>query len=326
LSTTREALRPVRLRPFAGPADYAVMASLIATANAHDGIDDIPTAESLRADYEARTEMDPSRDFVFAEIDGRAIGVGEAYRQVRDGIAIYWTFGTVLPDYRRRGIGRAILAANEARGLELAADHEDPGGRAYASWVSQREGGADALLMGAGYAPLRYGFAMVRPNLDDLPETSLPLGLEMRPVEADHHRAIFAADNEAFRDHWGHHEATEDDLAATHASPDIDTTLWRIAWDGDEVAGGVLTWVYASENEAFGVRRGWLEHIFVRRPWRRRGLATAMIAFALAGLRERGMTEAMLGVDADNRTGALRLYERLGFTVKDRAAHYRKAF
>ena len=323
---TSETLESIRLRPFLDADDYAVLAELISTTNLADGIDDIPTAASLRAEYEARSEMDPALDFVFADVGGRVVGFGEAYRQVRDEVAIYWTFGTVLPDYRRRGIGRAILAANEARGREIALAHDDPAGRAHASWVSEREGGAEALLLGAGYEPVRYGFAMIRPNLDDVPDASLPQGLEIRPVAADHHRAIIAADNEAFRDHWGHHEATEDDFVATHASPDIDTTLWRIAWDGDDVAGGVLTWVYASENETLGVRRGWLEHIFVRRPWRRRGLATALIASALAGLRERGMTEAMLGVDADNLTGALRLYERLGFTVKDRATHYRKAF
>jgi len=323
---TSETLQSIRLRPFRDVDDYAVMAELISTANLADGIDDIPTAASLRADCEARSEMDPARDFVFAEVGGRVVGFGEAYRQVRDDVAIYWTFGAVLPAYRGRGIGRAILAANERRGREIAAVHDDPRGRAFASWVSEREGRAEGLLRGAGYTPARYGFAMIRLSLDALPEAALPPGLEVRPVEDTHHRAIFEADNDAFRDHWGHHEATEDDFAATHASPDLDTSLWRIAWDGDKVAGGVLTWIYASENEALGVRRGWLEHIFVRRPWRKRGLATALIASALDGLRERGMTEAMLGVDADNLTGALRLYERLGFTVKDRATYYRKTF
>jgi len=287
---TSRAPESIRLRPFRNADDYVVMAELISTANLADRIDDIPTAASLRADYDARSEIDPALDFVFAEMGGRAVGFGEAYRQVQDDVAIYWTFGTILPACRRRGIGRAILVANEVRGREIAGAHDDPGGRAYASWVSEREGGAEALLLGAGYEPVRYGFAMVRPSLDDLPDASLARGLEIRPVTAEHHRAICAADNEAFRDHWGHHEATEDDFAATHASPDIDTTLWQIAWDGNEVAGGVLTWVYTSENEAFGVRRGWLERIFVRRAWRRRGLATALIASALADLRERGMT------------------------------------
>ena len=316
----------LRLRHFEGDDDYVTIAGLIAVANLADGIDDIPTAESLRAEYEPRTDIDPRRDLVLAQLDGRLVGHGEVFRQVRDGVAMYWTFGAVLPEDRRRGIGGTILRANEARIREIAAGHEDVGGRAFASWVSVREGGANELLTNAGYEARRYGFAMVRATLDDLPLASFPDGLEVRSVEPGHHRPIFEADNEAFRDHWGHREATDDDFAARHANPDLETSLWRVAWDVDEVAGGVLPWVYASENEAFGVRRGWLERIFVRRPWRKRGLATALIVTALEELRSRGMTEGMLGVDAENLTGALRLYEALGFTVKDRSTHYQKAF
>lgn len=313
-------------RRFRDDADYAAIADLIVACNVADGIDYIPTADTLRAEYEPRSDVDPRRDFVLAEVDGRVVGYGESNRQVRDGVAIYWTFGAVLPEFRRRGIGRSILHANEARGREIAAGHEDAEGRAFGSWVNEREGGANELARSEGYEPIRYGFTMIRPSLDDLPTAELPDGLEIRPVEPDQHRAIFEADNEAFRDHWGHREATDDDFATTFASPDLDTSLWRVAWDGGEVAGGVMSWIWKAENETLGVRRGWLEHISVRRPWRKRGLATALIVSALAGLRDRGMTDAMLGVDAENVTGALGLYEKLGFRVKDRSTNYRKAF
>lgn len=316
----------LRLRPFRDDTDYGAIAALITACNVADGIDYIPTGDTLRADYEPRSDIDPLRDFVLAEIDGRVVGYGEVNRQVRDGVAIYWTLGAVLPAFRRRGIGRAILRANEARGWEIATDHEDRGGRAFGAWVNEHEGGANELVVSEGYEPIRYGFSMIRPSLDDLPAADLPDGLELRPVEPDQHRAVFEADNEAFRDHWGHREATDDDFATTFQSPDLDTALWRIAWDGDEVAGGVLAWIWQAENETLRVRRGWLERIFVRRAWRRRGLATALIASALAGLRDAGMTDAMLGVDADNLTGALGLYEKLGFRVKDRSTNYRRAF
>lgn len=316
----------LHFRHFHDERDYAAIAALITASNVADGIDYVPTAETLRADYEPRSDIDPRRDFVLAEIDGRLVGFGEAARQLHDGVAIYWTFGSVLPAYRRRGIGRAILRANEARGREVAAGHDDAGGRAHGSWVNEHEGGADALLTAEGYAPVRYGFSMIRPSLEDLPAATLPAGLEVRPVEAAHLRAIFDADNEAFRDHWGHREATDDDFASMVESPDLDTSLWRVAWDGDEVAGCVMTWIWKAENETLGVRRGWLEHISVRRPWRKRGLATALIVSALTGLRGAGMSEAMLGVDAENLTGALGLYEKLGFRVKDRSTNYRKAF
>ncbi len=87
---------------------------------------------------------------------------------------------------------------------------------------------------------------------------------------------------------------SDDDFARTFTMPELDTSLWRVAWDGDQVAGVVTSWIWRDENEALGVRHGWLEHISVRRPWRRRGLAKALIASALVGLWEAGMNEAML--------------------------------
>jgi ribosomal protein S18 acetylase RimI-like enzyme len=93
---------------------------------------------------------------------------------------------------------------------------------------------------------------------------------------------------------------------------------------GDQIAGGVLNTIYPEENEGLGLKRGWLDSVFTRRPWRRRGLARALIARSLAALRERGMTSAILGVDADNPTGALGLYEGIGFAVESRYTAWRK--
>jgi ribosomal protein S18 acetylase RimI-like enzyme len=151
----------------------------------------------------------------------------------------------------------------------------------------------------------------------------LPAGLELRPVTPDQHRAIVAAEDEAFHDHWGWHDLTEEDFAITFGRTELDTGLWVVAWDGDEIAGVVQTWIWGAENAILGVRRGWLEHISVRRPWRRRGLARAITAEALRRLRPAGMDEAMLGVDADNAQGALGLYEGLGFVRDRQAAMYR---
>ncbi len=87
-----------------------------------------------------------------------------------------------------------------------------------------------------------------------------------------------------------------------------------------------MTFVWPTENAALGLSRGWLEHISVRRPWRRRGLASALIADALRALRDAGLDEAALGVDAENVSGALRVYEALGFRRVRTGVSYRKAF
>jgi ribosomal protein S18 acetylase RimI-like enzyme len=134
------------------------------------------------------------------------------------------------------------------------------------------------------------------------------------PVEAEY-RAVFDADDEAFGDHWGHRAAEEADFQSRFYGPDMDPSMYLVAWDGDQVAGVVMNAIFAEENAEIGVRRGWLEHVSVRRPWRGRGVAKALCAASFKLLREKGIDEAWLGVDAANPTGALQLYENLGFGV-----------
>jgi ribosomal protein S18 acetylase RimI-like enzyme len=153
----------------------------------------------------------------------------------------------------------------------------------------------------------------------------LPAGIEARPV-ADRAAAlpVMVADDEAFRDHWGYTPTLPGDIEGYLDDPRQDLALWQVAWDGDEVAGSVLPLIDAADNERFGRRRGWIDSVSVRRPWRRRGIARALLVRGLRALRERGMTEAVLGVDAENPQGALGLYESVGFVLHRRSAVYRK--
>ncbi|MCK4310901.1 MAG: GNAT family N-acetyltransferase, partial [Methanomicrobia archaeon] len=104
----------------------------------------------------------------------------------------------------------------------------------------------------------------------------------------------------------------------------FDPTLWQIAWAGDEIAGMVQSYINKKENEKYNRERGYTENICVRRPWRKRGLAKALIARSFKIIKERGMTEAALGVDTENPSGALRLYKSMGFKVAKQFAAYRK--
>jgi ribosomal protein S18 acetylase RimI-like enzyme len=166
---------------------------------------------------------------------------------------------------------------------------------------------------------------MLRPLDDPVVPSPMPDGLEIRPVEPAHYRAIWDADTEAFRDHREPADRTEEDYVARFTSPDLDTSRWQVAWEGDEVAGSVMIWVSPTEIEQTGIRRAWLDHISVRRQWRKRGVATALITAALHVLREGGFEQAALGVDTENPTGALQLYERLGFVRNKTGLGYRKA-
>ena len=128
----------------------------------------------------------------------------------------------------------------------------------------------------------------------------------------------WTADHEAFLDHWGGHDDSEASFRRWRESPEYDPSLFLVAWEGDEIAGGVLNAIYEAENQELGLNRAWLDSVFARRPWRRRGLARNLIARSLHLLRGRGLTGAALGVDADNPSGALRLY-RIGRVRRHRA-------
>jgi mycothiol synthase len=314
----------LQFRMFDPDRDYEGLVALIREVNLVDGIDWIPTLENLRAEHEHGGEFDPRRDLIVAIVDGAIIGGSETSVRTRDLGPHHHVDGWVLPAFRRRGLGRALLQWAEARAREVALVDGRTGERTLGSWPDEAQTGAVALYESEGYSIVRYGFMMVRDLAEPIAELSMPEGLEVRPVVEADHRRIWDADAEAFRDHWNAGERTEADFEGWFASPELDTRLWRVAWDGGEVAGSVMSFIYPAENEAFAVQRGWLDHVSVRRPWRRRGLASALIADSMRALRDAGMTQAALGVDAENPTGALGVYENLGFRRSRTGVQYRK--
>jgi GNAT superfamily N-acetyltransferase len=225
----------------------------------------------------------------------------------------------VLPEWRSKGIGRVLLKEAQAAARRRASTR--PGTDlpvVFTSFVNDTEAATVRLLTGDGYRPARYEFWMVRPTLDDPPDDALPPGIELRSVRPEDSLAILQAADEAARDEPTYAPQTDEQLETWAASPiggQLD--IWQVAWAGDEIVAGVLGYIDEDENRLSGRRRGYTQNIFTRRPWRRRGLASALIGRNLRELARRGMTEAALSVDADNPSAALRIYERAGF-VRDK--------
>ena len=316
----------LRLRPYAGEADLHNIVALDNAESEHDRIPSHTSVEEVRARYAHPNQgFDAVRDVTIAELDGKAVGFAERqWVDTTDGLREYRVGGAVHPAWRRRGIGTALHEINVERSRALAATHETSRPGFLGSWTAEFQPGSVALLAGPGFEQVRWFFDMVRPSLDEIPDLPLPDGIEVRPATPDLYRQIWEADVEAFRDHWGGFDDSEESMRRFFERPSTDPTMWVIGWDGDEVAGGVVNGIHPEENEALGVKRAWLHSVFTRRQWRRRGLARALIARSLAVIRERGMTSAVLGVDADNPTGALGLYEGLGFEVDARFSAWRK--
>ena len=336
MSTTSRAAEPVvvdlpagldlTVRAFRDATDYAPMAALMRVANTADGIPWLPTDEQFRTETEGADGLVPADDIVLVEGPDGLVAFSTVHRIVRDGVPNYDMTGYVRPDHRRRGIGGALFR-HDLKRIEARVAVEDPDADVrFRAHAEEHEVGLHRLLTDHGFTAVRQFFLMRRPDLDGTPEVPLPDGLELRRVTPSQHRAIWEAEAEAFQDHWGAHQPTEHDFEVTFSQSALDTDLWAVAWDGDEVAGVVQAWIWAEENESLGVKYGWLEKISVRRPWRKRGLGAALTAAAMAHLRDAGMTEAMLGVDSQNPSGALGLYERLGFDVAQRSAAWELPF
>ena len=313
-------------RGFRGNEDFSAMHTVIEASKKVDGREQSESLEDLLRNYAHLTNSDPAMDMVFAQIEGNVVGYGRVWwRKDAEGAFLYGHLAFLTPTWRGMGIREAMVRHNEARLRAIAAEHPVGTPKAFESWVTERERDWTTVLENEGYTAVRYSFEMVRPTLHEVPDAPMPEGLEVRPVRPEQHATIWAAAREAFRDHWGFSEDEWDsELASWRESPTYVPDYWQVAWDGDQVAGMVLNFIDTAENKDNHRLRGYTETICVRRPWRRRGLARALIARSLGMLRELGMTEAALGVDADNPNGALQLYESMGYQVVSRQTCYRK--
>ena len=309
------------------PDDFAPLAELERRAALADEIDHFPTPEDLANDYAHLVNANLDEDVVIVEHAGQVIGWQQTnWRSTADGERWYMLRGNIVPEWRRRGLGRVLLRHGERRQAEVAAQHPEAQ-RVRRAFTPDTRPGKMALLEQAGYTVDRHFYDMLRDDLDNLPEAPLPDGLEIRPVVPEQLRTIWLASEEAFRDHWGNVAESEEDFARRLADPDFNPGLWQVAWDiaTGEVAGVSINFI-PSSNAALGVQRGWVTDLSVRRPWRKRGLGRALLVGSLRVLREHGQTQARLDVDAANISGALRLYEGVGFRPIRHMLAYVKPF
>ncbi|MGZ8475460.1 MAG: GNAT family N-acetyltransferase [Candidatus Limnocylindria bacterium] len=316
----------LRFRRYRGPVEHPQMLRVYNAAHEGDGLEDLSTVEQFDLNYSTLVNCDLERDLVLAEVDGEMVAYARVFwtDQV-DGSRSYENFGLIHPVWRRRGLGTALHHRNEERLREIAAGHPGVAQQWLSSEGMESAVGNAALLARSGYTPVRYFYEMVAPTLEGIAPPPMPEGIEVRPVSTDHFRAIWDASAEAFRDHWGEPESTEKDWERFRDNPEhVERPFWMIGWEGEKVAGVVTTTVPEEENRERARKRVWVEAVSVRRPWRRRGLAKALLARSLLAARDAGFTSAGLGVDAENPTGALGLYESLGFAAERTGMVYRK--
>jgi ribosomal protein S18 acetylase RimI-like enzyme len=318
----------LRFRHFRGERDYPHLAAVLNASEAADQVERNVTAEAIAKAFGQLVNCDPYKDMILAEVAGELVGYVRGEWGDKNTGRGYEHIGYLIPQWRRKGIGGAMLAWMENRLFEIASAHPKEEAKFFQVAVTQHQTGTAILLERAGYRAVRYFFEMVRPTLEDIPASPLPDGLELRPVTPDHYPAIWKATDETSREEWGYRESAEGEYEEWQRSPRFQPHLWQIAWDAatDEVVGHVLTFIDEERNEQFNRKRGYTEGIGVDQRWRRRGVARALIARSLQAQKEAGMTESALIADSANASRATSLYESCGFQVVKRITIYRKPF
>jgi ribosomal protein S18 acetylase RimI-like enzyme len=262
----------------------------------------------------AMPSFEPQRDSLLVlDPSGRAVATAGYYDSEALHISPYLWFRT--RPHAPPGVADALLAwaAERApKGLALAPE----GARvALHTDVASVNAADKAALERAGWRHERTNWVM---EIDlvaaaPLPEPAWPEGITVRAADLERDaRAVHEAEGDSFSDHYGYVPQGFDEWIYFRtqfftAEPE----LWILAMDGETIAGIAL----CSSTRPGDPDLGWISTVGVRRPWRRRGLALAILHHAFRLLAAKGKARAGLGVDSQSLTGATRLYEKAGMHV-----------
>lgn len=313
------------------PATAADLPAILTLDRAVEAVDDprhVTTIEALTVDF-AASGFDPAADSLLAETtDGTVIAYGTAHAEpeARSVVKVHVP-GAVHPEYRGRGLGTALLDWQEAR----AAQHLAASDLAVPGWIST--GAAEhaesprGFLTTRGYVERRWWMELTRDLSDAIPELPLHADVRLEPLTEELSEATRQAFNDSFRDHWGSQPTNEEDWKKYGSVSTLRGDLSALAVTSDnEVAALVIVSVDPAQWEAAGYRFGYIDLVATRRDWRGKGLAKSLLAQVLRNLKAEGLERAALDVDSESPTGALRLYESVGFAPEARSVSLVREF
>jgi mycothiol synthase len=288
------------------------------------GRDEITDAQAIRNEW-VSPNFDPAEDIrlVFTP-NGRLVGYIEVWTTAKP-LVHPWVWGRVDPDYEDLGIGTWMVDWAEQRALrELP---KVPANLRFAPRVGTlREAEKPKRLFeDMGYHYIRSSYQMLIEMNAPVPVPEFPEGLSLRTYETEADaEAIYVAMEDSFRDHFGFvEEPLEEGLKRFKHfwfGEGSDTTLLFMAMEGNQVAGINLCRPHSFDDPEMG----WVGTLGVLRPWRKRGLGLALLRHSFNEFYRRGIRKVGLGVDAQNLTGALRLYENAGMHVHQAFDQYEK--
>lgn len=310
-----------------GPLTYEdarALAEFWAAVEAEDRIGEIYGVEDV-AEHLSSELIDLAAG-TFAARDGdriAAFGYLPVRQATEGGVHALRLWGGVHPAYRGRGLGRRIVdwAVDVAPMLGEKAFPGVP--------VEVHIGAHDtnpalaALAEGAGFAVVRTFAHMERSLSGGLPALRTPEGVRIATWSPEVDDGARIVRNESFRDHWGSVPHTPESWAGhITGSRNFRPESSFVALAGDHAVGVLMTHFFDALSAHRGERQAWIQIVGTLREWRGKGVAGALIAHALDAFARQGYQSAGLGVDTDNPTGAVAVYERAGFAITERHKNY----
>jgi mycothiol synthase len=311
------------------PDDLPALVALINEADAIDKLERATTLEELEHELTFPT-VSPETDCFLAFDGDRLVGYTDMYLRKGDATmdteTTIYCWGVVHPQWRRRGLGRRLLEAAYGRASEYLPEIEVQRVK-FGSNTRDVEEDRKALYEGLGMQPVRYLVNLARSINGDLPPLVVPDGYRLRIFDPERDaETAWRVDNTAFRDHWGHCEGKLEEFLHWLKTPHFRPELWYLAEEQatGEVVGLGLNIIDPDWIARTGRQEGYVDTLAVLREHRQHGLGTALLVQSLHALRQAGMEGAHLHADSENLTGAMRLYERVGFQVRKTSVAYRK--
>ena len=300
-------------RCYGGESDLTAIAHLINTCEEVDRLDEGTSISELQQKFN-KPSLDKARDIrLWEDANGKLIGFAQLSivepGEVIDGRLWF----RVHPDARGGDVEAVAIAWGEVRMREVSVMRSLP--VKLRSSVRAEDGDRISVLTSCGFKADRYFFRMARSLSEPIPEPHFPEGFALRQFPGEQEAAAWVEMfNQSFIDHWNHHDLTVDRFKYNLAKPDYrnDLNLIAVAGDGTFVAF-CYCHISQEENDRTGRNEGWIAYLGTRRGFRKMGLGRAMLLAGLHRLKAVGVATAILGVDAENSSGALRLYESAGF-------------